>query len=118
MSRTLTKADIVERVSGKLGVNRALAAEYVEALLGLMKEAIRRDGRLLFSGLGLFDCYAKRARRGRNPATGESLILPGRRVVVFRTAKKLRALLVCPGAGTGGAAEAPEPQDGPGGDAA
>lgn len=116
MGRTLTKADIVERVWAATGMSRPRAAQCVEALLDLMKEALRREGRLLFSGLGLFDCRAKGPRRGRNPATGEDLMLPGRRVVVFRTSQKLRPLLVCPGNGTGG--DAPDPQAGPEGDAA
>lgn len=99
-------------------MSRPRAAECVEALLHLMQEAIRREGRLLFSGFGLFDSYAKGPRRGRNPATGGELTLLGRRVVVFRTSQKLRALLVCPGTGAGGPADAPGPQAGPEGHAA
>lgn len=93
MSETLTKASIAEQVAVAAGIRRSQATDCVEELFALMKEAIRRDGHLMLSGFGRFDCYAKIARKGRNPITGETLTLPARKVVVFRISRKFRDLL-------------------------
>ncbi|SMP59055.1 DNA-binding protein [Desulfonatronum zhilinae] len=55
-----------------------------------MKTAIMHDHALLISGFGKFEAYAKKARKGRNPATSEAMTLEPRKVVVFRLSKKLR----------------------------
>ncbi len=52
-----------------------------------MKTAIKRDHELLISGFGKFEAYAKKARRGRNPATNEAITLKPRKVVVFRLSR-------------------------------
>jgi integration host factor subunit alpha len=99
MPKTLTKADIVEKVWGKThwrwggGKTKEQTKAQVESLLAIVKQAIKRDGSLLISGFGKFEAYGKQARRGRNPHTGARIVLPPRRVVVFRLSGKFRALL-------------------------
>ncbi|GAU08722.1 integration host factor subunit alpha [Desulfoplanes formicivorans] len=92
-SRTLTKADIVNAIYEKTNRNRAEVKNQVESLLSIMKRAIKKDYALLSSGFGKFEAYEKNARKGRNPQTGESIILPPRKVVVFRISRKFRAEL-------------------------
>ncbi|MDR2124399.1 MAG: integration host factor subunit alpha [Desulfovibrio sp.] len=91
--KTLTKADIVDSIYNKTNKNRNEVKKLVEALLRLSKQAIKKDHALLVSGLGKFEAYDKKARKGRNPQTDDSIILPPRRVVVFRLSRKLRAEL-------------------------
>ena len=91
--KTLTKADIIEAIYEKSSKNRSEVRKYVESLLALSKTAIKDSNSLLISGLGKFDCYAKDARRGRNPQTKSALMLPPRKVVVFRLSRKFRAEL-------------------------
>ncbi len=90
MTTTLTKADIVDEIYEDVDLNRYEIKKAVETLLQTMKDAVKRDHSLLVSGFGKFDAYDKKARRGRNPATNETLILEPRRVVVFRVSRKLR----------------------------
>ena len=90
MGKTLTKVDIVEAISENSAKPRQEIKAHVDALLNIMREAIRKDGALLVSGFGKFEAYAKEARKGRNPQTGESLTLPARRIVVFRLSRSLR----------------------------
>lgn len=90
---TLTKADIVEQIYEKSERNRTEVKDTVESLLTLCKDAIKDDKELLISGLGKFECYAKDARKGRNPQTNETIILPPRNVVVFRLSRKFRSEL-------------------------
>ena len=91
--KTLTKADIVDFIYEKTEKNRAEVKVLVDNLLDIMKQAIKKDNSLLVSGFGKFDAYDKRARKGRNPQTSDSITLPPRKVVVFRLSRKFRAEL-------------------------
>lgn len=91
--KTLTKADIVDYIYEKTEKNRAEVKVLVDNLLEIMKQAVKKDNSLLISGFGKFDAYDKRARKGRNPQTSDSIVLPPRKVVVFRLSRKFRAEL-------------------------
>lgn len=91
--KTLTKADIVDAIYEKVNRNRLEMKGIVESLLKIMKQAIKKDHALLISGFGKFEAYDKKARKGRNPQTEESIVLPPRKVVVFRLSRKFRAEL-------------------------
>jgi len=90
MGQTLTKAEIVDTIYEQAEHNRLEVKNCVESLLGIMKQAVKRDHALLVSGFGKFEAYPKKARRGRNPQTNETIILAPRKVVVFRLSKKFR----------------------------
>lgn len=90
MTSTLTKAEIVDNIYEKSTRNRVEVKAQVEAMLDIMKDAIKEDEALLISGFGKFESYEKKPRRGRNPQTSEAIILSGRKVVVFRISRKLR----------------------------
>lgn len=90
---TLTKADIIERVYDNSSRNRSIVKKQVEDLLGIMKDAIKKDYSLLISGFGKFEAYDKQARKGRNPQTDESITLDPRTVCVFRLSRKFRSEL-------------------------
>lgn len=91
--KTLTKAEIVDAIYEKTNRNRAEVKNMVESLLQIMKQAIKRDHALLVSGFGKFEAYDKKARKGRNPQTDETITLPPRKVVVFRLSRKFRSEL-------------------------
>ena len=87
---TLTKADIVDALPEQLGLPRNRCAEIVETLLEIMKRTMESGEDILISGFGKFCVNEKKARKGRNPATGEPMMLSKRRVVVFRCSNILR----------------------------
>jgi Bacterial nucleoid DNA-binding protein len=91
--KTLTKADIVDSIYEKTDRNRGEVKKIVETLLKIVKQSIKKDESLLVSGFGKFEAYGKKARRGRNPHTDESITLPPRKVVVFRLSRKFRSEL-------------------------
>ncbi len=93
MDNTLTKADIIDEVHERTERTRGEARKHVEFLLAIMKTAIVRDHALLISGFGKFEAYAKKARKGRNPATSEAITLEPRKVVAFRLSKKYREVV-------------------------
>jgi len=90
---TLTKAGIVDYIYERTDKNRAEIKDLVESILEIMKNAVKKDHALLISGFGKFEAYDKRARKGRNPQTTQTITLPPRKVVVFRLSRKFRAEL-------------------------
>jgi integration host factor subunit alpha len=90
---TVTKNDIVEQVCNRLGFSKNHSTEIVESLLELIKSALESGEDVLISGFGKFCIQEKKQRKGRNPATGEVLMLKKRRVVTFKCSSKLRAKL-------------------------
>ena len=90
---TLTKAGIVDYIYERTDKNRAEIKDLVESILEIMKTAVKKDHALLISGFGKFEAYDKRARKGRNPQTSQTITLPPRKVVVFRLSRKFRAEL-------------------------
>ena len=88
---TLTKADLVQQVYEKHeNLTKAQATESVEAFLRLSKETLISGSDLLLSGFGKFNVREKSPRRGRNPQTGDDLMLNARRVVTFKPSGILR----------------------------
>jgi len=87
---TLTKAQIIDAIPEKLGISRKKSVEVVETLLEIIKRQMENGEDVLISGFGKFCIKDKKARRGRNPATGSDMMLTKRRVVVFRCSKLLR----------------------------
>ena len=85
----LTKSDIVSSVHD-LGLSKRKSVEVIESLLEIIKRSLESSEDVLISGFGKFCVKDKAQRRGRNPATGEDLILRGRKVVTFKCSGKLR----------------------------
>jgi len=88
---TLTKADIVAQVYAQGQLTKAEAADAVERGLELIKLALATGEEVLVSGFGKWSVREKAERRGRNPQTGDPLILPPRKVVTFRPSRVLKA---------------------------
>ena len=80
---TLTKNDIIEEIRTKNGFSRNKSIETVEILLGIIKQTLASGEDVMVSGFGKFWVREKRERRGRNPVTGEDLMLAPRKVIVF-----------------------------------
>jgi integration host factor subunit alpha len=87
---TTTKSDIVNAVAEANGFPFIKSTEIVEALIDLIKTKLTAGEDVLVSGFGKFCVKKKRERRGRNPATGEDMILDARRVVTFKCSGQLR----------------------------
>ena len=85
----LTKSEIVTSVHD-LGFTKKKSVEVIESLLEIIKRTLESSEDVLISGFGKFCVKDKAKRRGRNPATGEDLMLRGRKVVTFKCSGKLR----------------------------
>jgi len=87
---TLTKADIVKRLWKENDFSKAQSTELVETMLKIIKGTLEPGDDVLISGFGKFCVKSKRERRGRNPATGDDLMLDPRKIVTFKCSGKLR----------------------------
>ena len=86
----LTKVQIVNSIADQIGYPKNHSSEIVETLLELIKSSLESGDDVLISGFGKFCVKEKGERRGRNPATGEDMMLEPRKVVTFRCSGKLR----------------------------
>ena len=87
---TITKADMVECLHNELGLNKSECKVLIEDFFGEIKEALISGEEVKLSGFGNFELLNKNERPGRNPKTGEEVIISARRVVTFRAGNKLR----------------------------
>ena len=90
MSNALTKADIIEVIQKENGFSRKESVEITETLLEIIKQSLESGQDVMISGFGKFQVKGKSERRGCNPATGEDMTLPARRVVSFKCSDKLK----------------------------
>lgn len=90
---TLTKADIINAIAEQNGYTKKKSIETVETLLEIMKRTLASGEDVLVSGFGKFCVKEKAERRGRNPATGNSMMLRPRKVVSFNCSGKLREII-------------------------
>ncbi len=88
---TLTKIQIVESIQNETGFPKNRSLEMVETLLEIIKITLASGEDVLISGFGKFCVKEKKERKGRNPATGEDLMLKPRKVVTFKCSGKLKA---------------------------
>ncbi len=87
---TLTKAQIVDSIQDKFGFPRKKCVELIEIMLEEIKKPLQKGEDVMISGFGKFCVNNKKERKGRNPATGNDLTLPARRVVTFKCSQGLR----------------------------
>lgn len=87
---TLTKSHIADAIQQNLNLSRKSSVTHVETLLEIMKRTLEQGEDLLISGFGKFSVKDKRERKGRNPATGEPILLDKRRVITFSCSQVLR----------------------------
>jgi integration host factor subunit alpha len=87
---TITKEQIVNSIYNNLDLPKARSAQIVESFLEIMKKRLEDGEDILISGFGKFCVKDKSERRGRNPTTGEDLMLGSRRVVVFKCSGVLK----------------------------
>ncbi len=89
----MTKIDIVEDVCGKLGFSKKDSAKIVEAVFDIMKENLTRGEKIKISGFGSFVVREKKARKGRNPQTGDEIEISARKVLTFKSSQVLKGAL-------------------------
>ena len=86
----MTKAEIIARIDGKVGLSKNHVSDVVEATFEIIKSCLEKGANVKISGFGSFVVRSKNPRRGRNPKTGEEIIIKGRRVLTFKASTTLK----------------------------
>ena len=90
----MTKADLVDLIYERVeSSNKKDSTEMVELVFEIIRECLCRGEKVKVSGFGSFGVNSKRARRGRNPQTGDAIIIDSRRVLSFKPSQLLRELV-------------------------
>jgi len=90
--------DVNKNTLGKLihdvhgGMSFADALKIVDLILETIKERLARGEKVVISGFGCFRVVTRKDRKGVNPQTGESLLIPGRKAIVFKPSKFLKTI--------------------------
>ena len=91
----MTKADLIERVAKDMGptITKKMTANMVESVFNHLHKAIRKDKRFTYPGFGTWSIKKRKARKGRNPKTGEVIDIAPTKTVVFKPAPNFKASL-------------------------
>ena len=87
---SLTKEDLVDSIHNHLDLTKRQSNEVFESLFEIMKRTLGNGEDVLISGFGKFCVKDKNERRGRNPQTGDDMMLGSRRVLIFKCSGVLR----------------------------
>jgi integration host factor subunit alpha len=89
----MTKADIITQIYEKVGFSKKDATDVVEATFDIIKGCLEQGDKVKISGFGNFVVNTKRPRKGRNPQTGDEIIIVGRKVLTFKASQILKKSL-------------------------
>jgi len=89
----MTKVDIVESIYEKVGFSKKEVAKIVDSTFDIIKEHLGYEDKIKISGFGNFVVRKKRARRGRNPQTGDNIEISPRRILTFKPSPVLKGAL-------------------------
>ena len=85
----MTKAELVSVMAQGAGINKAAAADALEAYVVAVAKELKKKGKLGLVGFGTFSVAKRKAREGRNPQTGKAIKIPAKKVIKFKAGKAL-----------------------------
>ena len=85
----MTKAELVSVMAQGAGINKAAAADALEAYVVAVAKELKKKGKLGLVGFGTFSVVKRKAREGRNPQTGKAIKIPAKKVIKFKAGKAL-----------------------------
>ncbi len=86
----MTKAHLIAKIADKADITKTEAEKVVNACLESIKEILQIDEKLTLTGFGTFEVVERKERKGRNPQTGEEILIPATKVVKFKPGKLLK----------------------------
>jgi len=86
----MNKAELVEEVVGQTGLTKKISREAVGAIISVITDSLGREEKVTLVGFGTFRVRERKARRGRNPQTGETIQIRAKKVPKFKAGKNFR----------------------------
>ncbi|MDX1660407.1 MAG: HU family DNA-binding protein [Gemmatimonadota bacterium] len=90
----MTKADLVEQIAEATGLTKKDTAVVVDGFLEAVKQALAQENNIEIRGFGSFKVKHRKARKARNPRTGEEVHVPARLVPTFKPSKELKEMVM------------------------
>ena len=87
---TITKTSLIDSICNTANLPKQESSSAVESLLEIVKQTLASGEDILISGFGKFCLKDKRQRRGRNPQTGDVMMMDARRIVTFKCSNLMR----------------------------
>ena len=88
----MTKTELIEKMADDAGITKVAAGDALQAMMGGITKALKKkDGKVTLVGFGTFKKVRRKARKGRNPQTGEAIKIKAHNVVTFKAGKKLKS---------------------------
>ena len=85
--KAMSKTQVAAHLAERFGLNRRQAVEVLDEIASLATSETKKNGEFTIPGIGKLVKQQRKARTGRNPATGETIKIPAKTVVKFRVAK-------------------------------
>jgi len=95
-AKQMTKSQLTSHFADKFGISRRTAAEFLDEVANVAITQTKKNGQFTLPGIGKLVRVDRKARMGRNPATGEAIKIPAKKVVKFRVAKAAKDSIVPP----------------------
>jgi DNA-binding protein HU-beta len=95
-AKSITKAQLVTELSEKLGMGKKDVIKFLETLGEIAYKETKSKGSFILPGMGKLVLVKRKARMGRNPATGEEIKIKAKTVVKFRVAKACKDAIIPP----------------------
>jgi DNA-binding protein HU-beta len=86
----MTKSQMITALAEKAGMNKKEVANFMENMASVVYGEVKKSGECIIPGFGKLVKVRRKAREGRNPATGEAIKIPAKTVVKFRLAKAVK----------------------------
>jgi DNA-binding protein HU-beta len=95
-TQRMTQTQLVRSLAEKCEVNNKTARAFLDELSSMAVAEVKKNGMFVLPGIGRLVRQDRKARMGRNPATGEAIKIPAKKVVKFRVAKSAKDAIVPP----------------------
>lgn len=92
----MTKAELIDKIYGAnkdCGLSKAGVNEFVDTVFDQLSKAVKKDKKFTYPGFGTWTLKSRKARKGRNPQTGEEIKIPASRTVTFKPASTYKQTL-------------------------
>lgn len=89
----MTKNQLIEVLAKRANLTKRASSDAVESMIEIIRENLERGEKTVLSGFGTFLVRKRAARRGRNPQTGASLQIPGKKLPAFVAGKTIKRII-------------------------
>ncbi len=86
----MTKADLIDAIADGAGISKAAAAKAIDSLISGVTKTLKKGNKVTLVGFGTFSVSKRKARKGRNPRTGEEIKIPASKIPKFSAGKAFK----------------------------